>query len=94
MPPLEFARHLPGQLLVFLPARLIAAAQQDHNDVVPDRVIDSVALANIDPKLADTAADRFVVAEIAVLDTSDSSGNRDPGPLIAQLPEPLLQCLV
>jgi len=79
-------------LLVFLLARLITAAQQDHNDVAPDRGIDSITFANTDPKLADTTADRFVIAEIAVLNTSDSSGDRDPGTLIAQLPEPLLEC--
>ena len=60
---------------VLLLARFIAAAQQEHQGLVPDRVIDVIALGHVDPQLADPLAHAPVVAEIAFLNTVNANSN-------------------
>ena len=61
---------------ILLLARFIAAAQQDHQGLVPDCVIDPIALGHVDPQFSDPLAHTPVVAEIAFCNTVET--NRDP----------------
>jgi len=62
-------------LYVLLLARLITATQQDDHRLFSDRVIDPVALAHIDSKLADALANAAVIAEVA--DTGEGIAPED-----------------
>ena len=66
---------------VLLLARFIAAAQQEHQGRVPDRVIDAIALGHVDPQLADSLAHAPVVAEIAFLNTGQCEQQSAPAPV-------------
>ena len=91
--PLKFARHLLRAVDVLLLARFIAAAQQKHDGLVPDRLIDPIALGHVDPQLADPLAHAPVVAEITVCNPVQAHRNPRLGLAVPQGSQPAAEGL-
>ena len=73
---------------VLLLARLVAAAEQDHQPVVSNRVVDAVAFANGHAHFADALTHGFVVTKVALLNAVNANGDSRLGAPVAQSLQP------
>ena len=90
---LNLLRHLLGLPYISPLAGLVSATEQDDDRLLANGVVDAVALADIDSKLADAAANRSVVAKVAVLNALQTGKDRRSSTEVTQSNEPLLEDL-
>lgn len=88
---MDFGGHFLGQFDVPILRSLVTAHQQDDQFGVLDREIEAVSRAEVDPQLADLAADRLRIAEISGFDARDAGGDDARGATVFQADVPCLE---
>ena len=84
----DVCRHPLGPSYVSLLARLVATPEQDNHSLLADRIVDAIALADIDTEFTDTTSDRPVVPGIAFLNAVDANQDLRLCPLVSQPSQP------
>jgi hypothetical protein len=82
-----FRHSLRGFDVLHLRA-LVTAAKQHNQRLATPYVVQAIAWAEVDPKLAYAPADGFDVAEIAERQAAYADENLRPGALVFQILEP------